>query len=304
MRAPSGQWFKDIADTRDAPWDGLSGPKSPVMPWIHPVLHPEIKSLIERWGVERTLAPKDPVLGASERVDQLVMVKSGITARCVSSPFAQSRLSVAIGLPGRLACGNLNFFTGRPCVGRYFALVPSVVVSVPQELVMSLAKKNTEFLLLIAAQFELAALSDRLGFAAETLLDIDERVLAFFMSWASVYGKLTEIDGETWVDMPLILRGRPLPREARNSEARAPVVKKRGRNKRPAAPGRNQPPFYGQLIERFLLYSERMSATSKPASVTAALSASGFTPSPSTVAFLLSRSTAALVTPATAERAF
>ena len=148
MRAPSGQWFKAIADTRDAPWDGLSGPKSPVMPWIHPVLHPEIKSLIERWGVERTLAPKDPVLGTSERVDQLVMVKSGITARCVSSPFAQSRLSVAIGLPGRLACGNLNFFTGRPCVGRYFALVPSVVVSVPQELVMSLAKKNTEFLLL------------------------------------------------------------------------------------------------------------------------------------------------------------
>ena len=210
MRAPSGQWFKDIADTRDAPWDGLSGPKSPVMPWIHPVLHPEIKSLIERWGVERTLAPKDPVLGTSERVDQLVMVKSGITARCVSSPFAQSRLSVAIGLPGRLACGNLNFFTGRPCVGRYFALVPSVVVSVPQELVMSLAKKNTEFLLLIAAQFELAALSDRLGFAAETLLDIDERVLAFFMSWASVYGKLTEIDGETWVDMPHILRGEAL----------------------------------------------------------------------------------------------
>ena len=75
---------------------------------------------------------------------------------------------------------------------------------------MSLAKKNTEFLLLIAAQFELAALSDRLGFAAETLLDIDERVLAFFMSWASVYGKLTEIDGETWVDMPLILRGEAL----------------------------------------------------------------------------------------------
>lgn len=210
MRAPSGQWFKDIADTRDAPWAGLSGPKSPVMPWIHPVLHPEIKSLIERWGVERTLAPKDPVLGTSERVDQLVMVKSGITARCVSSPFAQSRLSVAIGLPGRLACGNLNFFTGRPCVGRYFALVPSVVVSVPQELVMSLAKKNTEFLLLIAAQFELAALSDRLGFAAETLLGIDERVLAFFMSWASVYGKLTEIDGETWGDMPHILRGEAL----------------------------------------------------------------------------------------------
>ena len=30
------------------------------------------------------------------------------------------------------------------------------------------------------------------------------------MSWASVYGKLTEIDGETWVDMPLILRGEAL----------------------------------------------------------------------------------------------
>ncbi len=207
MRAPSVHWFDEIENGRQAAWQGDIGPDFPVFPWIHPSLHPQIRSLIERWGTEKTLGVQDPVLGNSDRVDQLVLVKSGITARCVGSPFSQSRLSVAISLPGRLACGNLNFFTHRPCLGRYFALVPSVVISVPQDLIMSLAKKSHEIMQILCTQFELANLSDRMGFAAETLLDIDERVLVFFMSWAACFGhRVTE--GDTmWVEMPQTLRG-------------------------------------------------------------------------------------------------
>lgn len=137
MRAPSAHWFEDIEQTRQSTWNGSVGPDLPVVPWIHPELHPQIRSLIERWGTEKQLGARDPVLGMNNRVDQLVFVKSGITARCVGSPFSQSRLSVAISIPGRLACGNLNFFTHRSCLGRYFALVPSVILSVPQSLIMS-----------------------------------------------------------------------------------------------------------------------------------------------------------------------
>lgn len=210
MRAPSAHWFEDIEKTRQSPWNGSAGPDFPVVPWIHPELHPQIRSLIERWGTEKQLGAQDPVLGTSDRVDQLVFVKSGITARCVGSPFSQSRLSVAVSIPGRLACGNLNFFTHRSCLGRYFALVPSVTLSVPQDLVMSLAKKDPEFMQILCTQFELANLSDRMGFAAETLLDIDDRILVFFMSWAAVYGhKITEGDTD-WVEMPLTLRGEAL----------------------------------------------------------------------------------------------
>lgn len=207
MRAPSAQWFTAIENTRHAMWQSDIGPDFPVFPWIHAALHPKIRSIIERWGVEKKLNAQDHVLGASDRVNQLVLVKSGLTARCVGSPFSQSRLSVAISIPGRLACGNLNFFTRRPCVGRYFALVPSVIVSVSQDLVMSLAKKDPEFMLILCKQFELANLSDRMGFASETLLDIDERILVFFMSWAAVYGHQVTIDNTEWVEMPLTLRG-------------------------------------------------------------------------------------------------
>lgn len=105
MRAPSAHWFEDIEQTRQSTWNSSVGPNLPVVPWIHPELHPQIRSLIERWGTEKQLDARDPVLGTSNRVDQLVFVKSGITARCVGSPFSQSRLSVAISIPGRLACG-------------------------------------------------------------------------------------------------------------------------------------------------------------------------------------------------------
>lgn len=49
-----------------------------------------------------------------------------------------------------------------------------------------------------------------MGFAAETLLDIDDRILVFFLSWAVMYGHKITDGGTDWVEMPLALRGEAL----------------------------------------------------------------------------------------------
>ena len=90
-------------------------------------MHPKLRSLIDRWGVVRELNAREPVLGEiTDKVDQLVLVRSGITARIFGSLYNQSSPAMAFSVPGRLACGNLNFFSHRPCIGSYVAVVPSV----------------------------------------------------------------------------------------------------------------------------------------------------------------------------------
>ena len=118
MRPPSANWLKEIEVFRNrGPDDSYN---LPTYPWLAPPLHPRIRSLIERWGVVTELDANEPVLGSFDhKVDRLVLVKSGITARCFGSVFALKRPSVAFSVPGRLACGNLNFFSQRPCIGSY-----------------------------------------------------------------------------------------------------------------------------------------------------------------------------------------
>ena len=89
---------------------------------------------------------------------------------------------MAFSVPGRLACGNLNFFSHRPSIGSYVAVVPSVVVTVPQSLVMSMCRSDADFALLVASEFEKISLSDRLGFGLLAQLDNESRFLAFLLS--------------------------------------------------------------------------------------------------------------------------
>ncbi len=208
MRAPSSNWFKKIERSRDAAYVRDRHGSFPIFPWLAPALHPTLRSLIERWGVEKILNARDPVLGQiTDKVDQLVLVKSGITARFFGSAYRQNSPAMAFSVPGRLACGNLNFFSHKPCIGSYFAVVPSVVVSVPQSLVMSMCEKDKDFMLLVASEFEKITLSDRLGFGILAQMDIEGRFLAFLLSWAVAFGHLEVIDNEEWVRMPLPLRG-------------------------------------------------------------------------------------------------
>lgn len=161
MRPPSSSWLKEIGVFRNRLTDDTYS--IPSYPWLAPPLHSRIRSLIERWGVETELGANEPVLGhVSDKVDKLVMVKSGITGRCFGSIYGVKQPGMAFSIPGRLACGNLNFFSHRPCVGSYYALVPSVVISVPQSLLYSLCEKDPEMLMIVAREFELVNLSPEL----------------------------------------------------------------------------------------------------------------------------------------------
>lgn len=211
MRAPSRSWFSELEKSRDQSFLVDDTNRFPIFPWLAPTLHPEVQSFINRWGVEKHLKPKDPVLGhVTDRVDQLVLVKSGITIRYFGSPYASKSHCFAFSAPGRLACGNLNFFTHRPCIGSYFAALPSTVVSVPQKLVDSVCKSDPEFMRLLVQEFEVINLTDRLGFGALFLLSVEERLLAFYLTWAANFGHLEIIDDEEWIRMPIPLRGEVL----------------------------------------------------------------------------------------------
>ena len=83
MRAPSTHWFKEILKSRVRD-DSDEYPYS-IYPWVAPPLHPRLREVIERWGIVRELAAHDPVLGnATDRVDQVVLVKSGMTSVIVT----------------------------------------------------------------------------------------------------------------------------------------------------------------------------------------------------------------------------
>ena len=50
MRPPSSNWLKEIEVFRNR--DSDDSYNIPIYPWLAPPLHPKIRSLIERWGVE------------------------------------------------------------------------------------------------------------------------------------------------------------------------------------------------------------------------------------------------------------
>lgn len=112
--------------------------------------------------------------------------------------------AIAISTPGHFACGNLNFFSSHPCIGRYYALVPSEIISVPQSLMKSLMRADPELAQLISIQLELCTLSDRMAFGADTALPADMRLKVFFIAWFRNYGRFVAPEGgEGWCVMPI-----------------------------------------------------------------------------------------------------
>lgn len=98
MRPPSSSWLKEIGVFRNRLTDDTYS--IPSYPWLAPPLHSRIRSLIERWGVETELGANEPVLGhVSDKVDKLVMVKSGITGRCFGSIYGVKQPGMAFPFP-------------------------------------------------------------------------------------------------------------------------------------------------------------------------------------------------------------
>lgn len=176
----------------------------PVFPSIAHPLHPALRQLMENIGTPKTLNSGEFIFKYGEPIHSVVLVKQGITARQVG----QSPDNImAVSIPGRIACGNLNFFTSFPCVGSYYALVPSEVITVEKELLKKIFFKEPELFWFFCQNAELATLSDRMAFAVLSMLSVEERVKSFYLAWAVNYGIYEpEQNGEGWIKMLSVLQ--------------------------------------------------------------------------------------------------
>ncbi len=179
-------------------------------PWITPKVHNRIVEIIDSVGKICLLDQEERILSEGESVNKLAYVRKGVTARTAGDPNAQSATAMAIATPGRLALGNLNFFTQRPAFGRYFALVPSEVVVADRDVVFDQIQSDSELVRIFAAQFELSSLSDRVAFISTALLDTELRLKTFTCSWAISFGELVDGPDGPWIRMPI-----PLTRKVR-----------------------------------------------------------------------------------------
>lgn len=191
-------WYAAIERPFDQPWDLEHPVLDPIVPWITHSLHPKLYSLIEKIGTPRALKAEEPLIQPGEPVNQVIVVAKGVTGREVG----QISGAIAISPPRHIACGNLNFLTSLPCIGRYFALVDSTVIQVPQKLLRGILQNDRETAWLFSVQAELCTLSDRMGFAIYTI-PVEDRLKAFFIAWARNYGRFAQdASGAGWCVMP------------------------------------------------------------------------------------------------------
>lgn len=163
----------------------------PLMPWICPPLHPELLRILGNIGERTELGVGEMIYRKDQRVARFAAVERGVIARQLGAYNPGAEGQYALALPGNIATGNLNIFSGRPAAGSYRALQPSVVLSCPQQSLLSIVNKDSKLLSLLALQCELCSLSDRLSFACLTLLKKDECLKALLLSMSLNYGRLS-----------------------------------------------------------------------------------------------------------------
>lgn len=207
MGGVSAGWLAAVQTGQSDDWHPAEGPAGLLTPWIAPRVPRRLLDLITRLGSSRRLEAGEYIYAPHEPVDRLVVVRNGLTARAVVDPASSQPEAIAISPPGRLGSGNLNFFSGRPCAGRYFALCRSEIVSCPQSLIRAMGKADPELGWLIVHYFELCNLSDRLGFASQVMLPVPTRLKTLFLSWAVSFGHEAErIDAPgRWIRMPALM---------------------------------------------------------------------------------------------------
>lgn len=172
----------------------------PIMPWITPALDPKLEALILRIGARRNFEPGELLFAKDQKIDQLAIVCRGVTAQGIGN-FSQ--YAVGLATPGRIAAGNLNFFSERHAIGRYFALTTAEVCFCPRSLLLSILRRDERLFMSCVAQFECSALSDRLSFACLFLGDAVLRLKALTATWALNYGSLEKVNGKEWIRMPV-----------------------------------------------------------------------------------------------------
>ena len=105
MRIPSSLWQRELQAYKNQPY-AFPTPQE-VVPWLAPVVDPVIRNLVERWGTVIKLRDGELLFKKEEPVDQLVLVHSGITARCVGQlmfSFVNSLMYPGFEIPLHRAC--------------------------------------------------------------------------------------------------------------------------------------------------------------------------------------------------------
>ncbi len=171
----------------------------PVMPWITHALDPSLADLMNRVGVVKKFKAGEVLFPYGRPIDQLVVVNRGITARSMGNIDARA---IGLATPGRIAAGNLNFFSARHAMGRYYAITDCELCCCPHTLLRQLIRKEPDLMCALSTQFECATLSDRLAFACLSLLSPRDRLKAFTATWAANYGSLVTVDGQTKIHIP------------------------------------------------------------------------------------------------------
>ncbi|MEG1834092.1 MAG: hypothetical protein RR101_00840 [Burkholderiaceae bacterium] len=161
--------------------------------------------LIQRLGSSSRVKAGEFLFGDDDPVDQLIYVHRGLIGRAVRDPSTQLTMALAFSPPGRMAAGTLNFFSGIPCVGKYFAFEASEIIRCPQAVCRAIVYRNPELLRCFAIHAEQFAMSNRLTGSAHILLPVKKRLPLLFLAWASAFGQLSkrsDTDG-LWIQMPI-----------------------------------------------------------------------------------------------------
>lgn len=212
MKNTSAEWLQSLMYpvNRQLVGDDPLHSQFPIFPWITPWVHPTIVDLIEHCGIVRELDAGEPLFSTNEKISSLVYVISGVTARCLANPDAQSKQAIALAPPGHFAAGNLNFFSHRHAIGRYYTLTPAKLIYCPRDILQAVIQKDIDLFKRVVIQFEMTSLSDRLGFACLSLLSAEERLKVLALIWAVNYGRFVQKDNQFWVKMPT-----PMSRDVR-----------------------------------------------------------------------------------------
>lgn len=201
MARLSHKWHEMISQSRNgASGKSVLDSSFPVMPWITHALDPKLEALFLRVGTRRVLPTDALLFEVGEPIDQLVFVCQGVTARSMGNVDERA---IGLATPGRIAAGNLNFFSQRHAIGRYFCLTESELCYCPRKLLLDVLKTDVELFSSYVAQLECAALSDRMSFACLALCDSVLRLKAFFASWAANYGTPVSRGGRACIEMPV-----------------------------------------------------------------------------------------------------
>lgn len=199
-------------------------PLTPLMPWITPEVPGRLfKAMLQAGGLHH-LHPGEYVFKQNDPYDRLVVLVSGLGARAFGSLFTQNAAALALSIPGRILGGNHCFFSGRPGVGRYFALTEADILSAPSAALKRMMREDLDLAAESAAYLDMCLQSNRIGLGAIALLPVRSRILVWVLTSGFVYGTLERnAQGE---EVPRLTPGLPVELLARVVSANPSQVKR------------------------------------------------------------------------------